>query len=450
MKKITIFLFIIYFSLQTTLAQDLHWSLIQLNPMYANPANTGFVEQNKLNRFVMLYRDQWRTIPVSYSTPYISYDRNLFQKNNNQIGIGAQMFYDRSSEGNLSMFKPSISFAYGRMIGTKHRLQLGLQGAYALKQLRFDKLTFENQYNGVDFDPNLPSREQLDGEKDGYFDLGTGINYHLELLPRRYLDAGVGIFNITNPSYNFLTEKDIPVHARIHAYTKAKWQIKDSRWAVAPAAFFQLQNKAQELLIQGLGEVRVGNKTSKPTYVSFGAGYRTLDAMIAYAGVNWSNLQISASYDINLSDIDMATNNKGGYELALNYIWGDRKVPEKPIEIVETKEETKVEEEEIYSLPNPPPLLPTPLTVQEVRQIDTDLKSVLPVYLYFDIDQPDPKSTSDTTNKIYNELYSGYKFRQDVFEQKGGEGTNDFFDNKLDKGQFTLDNALFSHSLIIY
>ncbi|HNJ11926.1 MAG TPA: hypothetical protein PK783_10725, partial [Chitinophagales bacterium] len=151
-----------------------------------------------------------------------------------------------------------------------------------------------------------------------------------------------------------------------------------------------------------------------------------------------------------LSDIDMATNNKGGYELALNYIWGDRKVPEKPIEIVETKEETKVEEEEIYSLPNPPPLLPTPLTVQEVRQIDTDLKSVLPVYLYFDIDQPDPKSTSDTTNKIYNELYSGYKFRQDVFEQKGGEGTNDFFDNKLDKGQFTLDNALFSHSLIIY
>ena len=50
--------------------QDFHWSLIHLNPVYLNPANTGFAK--KKNRVTGIYRDQWRAAPVPYSTTNIA------------------------------------------------------------------------------------------------------------------------------------------------------------------------------------------------------------------------------------------------------------------------------------------------------------------------------------------------------------------------------------------
>nr|HMT30619.1 type IX secretion system membrane protein PorP/SprF [Bacteroidia bacterium] len=44
------------------------------------------------------------------------------------------------------------------------------------------------------------------------------------------------------------------------------------------------------------------------------------DAFIASAGVEYNNLSVGASYDFNTSDLNTASNGKGGYELSLIYI----------------------------------------------------------------------------------------------------------------------------------
>jgi type IX secretion system PorP/SprF family membrane protein len=309
-------------------AQDAHWSMLQSNPIYSNPANAGFIEKNNLNRLSIIYRDQWRTIPVSYSSPYISYDRNVLKKNNHQLGIGAQLLYDRTSEGILSTISPSILAAYGIQLNDKNRLQFGLSCGLNFKKIQFQKLYFENQFNGTDFDTNLDSKENLNNENDMYLNLGSGLNYHLELADRKWLDVGLAFYNLTQPQYNILNT-NIDVNTRIHAYVRSKWLIKDSRWAIAPSVLFQKQGKALETIVQTSAEVKLGNNETKPTYLSFGYGYRVVDAVIIYLGINWNNFNIAYSYDANISSsIKPATRKRGAYEIALSYNWGNKKVKE--------------------------------------------------------------------------------------------------------------------------
>jgi hypothetical protein len=47
---------------------------------------------------------------------------------------------------------------------------------------------------------------------------------------------------------------------------------------------------------------------------------RRKDAAIVSAGVDYNNLNVGVSYDFNTSDLDRASNGKGGYEISLIYI----------------------------------------------------------------------------------------------------------------------------------
>ena len=77
MKRYLILGLLVLSAFKITLAQDPHFSQIQYNPLYLNPAFAGVTEYGKANRLTGLYRDQWRTLPVPYSTTTASYDRLL-------------------------------------------------------------------------------------------------------------------------------------------------------------------------------------------------------------------------------------------------------------------------------------------------------------------------------------------------------------------------------------
>ena len=77
MKRYLILGLLVLSAFKITLAQDPHFSQIQYNPLYLNPAYAGVTEYGKANRLTGLYRDQWRTLPVPYSTTTASYDRLL-------------------------------------------------------------------------------------------------------------------------------------------------------------------------------------------------------------------------------------------------------------------------------------------------------------------------------------------------------------------------------------
>ena len=161
MKRVFILSLFVATVFKTITAQDPHFSQIQYNPLYLNPAFAGVTEYGKANRLAGLYRDQWRTLPVPYSTTTATYDRTLkkFPKGW-LLGGGLSFLYDRAGDGHLSIFNPNLTMNFGKYFNKeKQLLTVGITAGITVKTLDYLGLQFDNQYNGSSFDPNLPSSE---------------------------------------------------------------------------------------------------------------------------------------------------------------------------------------------------------------------------------------------------------------------------------------------------
>lgn len=405
------FLALLWLSTSLLDAQDFHWSQIHLNPSYLNPAFTGFAK--KKNRVTGLYRDQWRSVPVPYSSTNIAYDRNLFQNEDKgwRLGAGAQLLYDKAGDGALSTFRPGISLAVGKYINdNKQLVQLGINTSYSRKQIDFSQLKFDSQYDGSNYHPDLPHNELVSNDKAGYFDIGLGLNFYTQLKKVGGLDVGFSVFNLNQPNYTFLSGAKQSVAPRISTYTKARLGLGMSDWSFHPGVYYQNQNKAQETLVQAIFGVQLG-ELEKQIELQFGPGYRVGDAVVAFVGVNWKDLKVGFAFDGNTSDLRAATRGSGAYELAVNYEW-ERKKKEEPEsfeppveEEVEEKIEEEIEEEILV------PVVPFEHQLTHEERLDSIVNQIKLrpfVQLFFANDHPHPKTRVVSSSLSYEETYIKY------------------------------------------
>ena len=468
MKKYLILGLLVVSAAKFALAQDPHFSQIQYNPLYLNPALAGVTEYGKANRLAGLYRDQWRTLPVPYSTTTASYDRVLkkFPKGW-LLGGGVSFLYDKAGDGNLSIFNPNLTMNFGKYFNSdKQLLTLGITAGITVKSLDALGLQFDNQYNGSSFDPNLPNGETFSNNNVSYPNFTLGLNFRTKIKEKSTLDIGGSTSNLHQPNQNFLFFTSSKLPARHSAYAKAKVAIKDN-WNVQPGVFFQNQKKANQVLVNAIAEVRFSEK--KDFGVGFGAGYRAIgnDAAIAYLSFLYKTLRIGAAYDFNVSGIRKATKSQGAFELALNYEFGEvktKKCPKCPVYVpanVETKVRIRYEDStnnlvdtvlnqiipadtvphqyiDSIELVLKPISLKTDNPTIVIKNTTERIMSMLPIELYFDNDMP--KESSDAN---YADLYTSYKTRQPAFASKSVDGNDEVgsFFSQIDKNYSRVDDV---------
>ena len=83
---------------------------------------------------------------------------------------------------------------------------------------------------------------------------------------------------------------------------------------------YQRQDTYTELLFGGYLNLYVNNKRGKKTNLHVGAGYRTSKALYPKIAVQYNNIFVAFSYDIDLSEFNFHTNNRGGPEIHFKYI----------------------------------------------------------------------------------------------------------------------------------
>lgn len=403
-------------------AQDPHFSQIQYNPIYLNPANAGLTEYGKANRIAGLYRDQWRVLPVPYSSTFGSYDRLMKKWDKGwTLGGGVSFLYDRAGEGHLSIFNPNLTMSAGKYFNEEKQLiTLGITAGITIKTLDYLGLQFDNQYNGISFDPNLPPGETFANNQVSFPNFTLGLGFRTKIKEKTTLDVGASTSNLHQPDQNFLYYTTTKLPSRHTAYAKAKVGIKDN-WNIQPGVFFQNQRKFNQVLINAVAEVRFAEK--KDFGLGFGAGYRAMDndAAIAYLSFLYKTLRVGAAYDFNTSNFRSATKGQGAFELALNYEFGEVKAGKRKkcdtIRIIEVqtirdtiivRDTIKVETEKII------------IDSTSIR-IEQEFNKYLPVAVYFDNDMPDPRTTAATTTANYKELYDAYLARKDKFSSKSSE-----------------------------
>ncbi|MEZ5008806.1 MAG: PorP/SprF family type IX secretion system membrane protein [Chitinophagales bacterium] len=461
MRKLLTILFLLGFL--STKAQDAHVTQKFNNIPFVNPALTG--NGDKLNRVTFLYRDQWRSVIVPYSSTYIGYDRQLLESNNNLVSGGVHMFYDKAGDGSLSTYNPSASVSYTRFFnGKKYSVSGGLRLGYLQTAFDFNAFQFGSQYGVDSYDPNLGSGEAL--EKASFVNLGIGVNTKITLYGKSSINVGFAVDNPHQPYYSFSSFTGDPRPIKYSTQFTGELFVAN-QFSLTPNFYFQAQEKATEYHSSLLLNYYT-KSTKTPVKLTAGAGYRGKDAALTYVGAKIKDLQVGFSVDINTSDFTEATNKKGGFEVSLIYEFERRRnkiveidtvqneeplIVEADTVIEEITEDTVAEITEVEVIETPETVTeveePEPVDVPVVTEVVTPkeidlIKSILPLPLFFDNDQPKSSSqgTQSYTTSNYLSTFDQYLSRKNEYSSKIGTKKTDEIFNKLTQSRNQLDQVV--------
>ncbi|MBN8696065.1 MAG: PorP/SprF family type IX secretion system membrane protein [Bacteroidetes bacterium] len=309
---------------QVLCSQDIHFSQFYSNPIIFNPATSGQLEFDY--RANVNYKSQWSAIGNAYKTIAFNTDFVPFRKKNNSgfLGTALSVYSDKAGKSKLGTTLASLSVAYHLKLNDNNFLAAGLQFGYVQKSIDIDGLKWDNQFDGTDYNSNLPTGENFYGQRKKYFDFGAGINWGLVASNKNKLNIGIAITHVGKPnqSFNSLQSDYLKPNIVFGGDSEIKFE---NNVTLSPVWNFQFQGKLFELnsgllLKYGLGMDSKYTGINKSSYVTFGCIYRYRDAAIVVLNYDYLGVySIGFSYDFNVSRLSYATNGRGGVELSLVY-----------------------------------------------------------------------------------------------------------------------------------
>ena len=308
MRKILVFLFL--FFLNYSFGQDIHFSQNFIDRMYLNPALISDFDEND-HRISVQRKSQWNSVGVPFSTFTTSYEHKNIIKG---LDLGVQFLNDKSGDSELTLNQINIALSKNFNILKVNRFSVGTILGIAQKNLDFSELIFEEE-------------EDVLNTSFIYPDIGIGINYKTNPYQILSYSVGVSSFHINKPNHSFNEDDNIKLNLKNNYHFGVKY-IYQSDIIMYSDAIFTQQESSKELLIGSRVELELDEVKLIPLVY-----YRLGDAIIFGMGLEKNNIQANMSYDINTSDLSIASNNKGGFEFSLIYKWKKKK--KKKVETIE-------------------------------------------------------------------------------------------------------------------
>ena len=307
------------------LAQDIHFSQFSSSPSTLNPASTGIFTGNF--RFVYNFKDQWKSVAFPYRTHAFSYDMAFLRDliTDGSLAGGLSVVSDKAGDLNFGSTQVQLSIAANKSIDKLNNFSLGLQGGFAQWALKGDAETqqWDNEYNpgtsgGYLNNPTTGS----DLESFNYGDFSAGLLWNYKGPVRAH--AGIALFHLNKPKQSFLGANE-KMNAKLAFHGGAVIKVKEDVIAVLPQVLFlkqgpQIEGNLGALVKYRLREGSIYTGEIDETAVYLGGWYRFSDAFILNARFDYMNFALGLSYDVNISNINVATASKGGFEVSLMYI----------------------------------------------------------------------------------------------------------------------------------
>ncbi|MBA3827546.1 MAG: PorP/SprF family type IX secretion system membrane protein [Taibaiella sp.] len=325
MKKILLGVSAAMMMTSSLMAQDVHFTQYFTSPLTLNPALTGLTQCDV--RVAANYRSQWASVSSNpYITGTVSFDMAALKNKlpeGDALGVGIIGLYDRSGLGGLSNTTVGLSLAYHKAFGKdkQHTLSFGVQGYLVQKNLDFNKLKFEDQFDA--FTGGTPySTQEVFGNADlTYPDYNVGLMYSGHVAEHATAYAGISYYHLTQPVETFLSGNH-QIHSRQTAYLGGSFDLNQDVVLYA-SGLYQTQASATEIML-GAAVGFVLNPGHDPefqknTILYLGGWYRYQDAISPYVGFQYAKMQFGLSYDVNVSSFTPATGGAGAYEFSFIY-----------------------------------------------------------------------------------------------------------------------------------
>lgn len=332
--------------LGTLQAQDIHYSLFNMSPLTMNPGLTGSFYGTV--RVGGIYRGQWYNVSdaTGFETPSFYADAPIVRgfRKNDWVGVGIAVFNDKAGSVKLRTNASLISAAYHLGLGKdgNNVLTLGLQAGSVSRRFSQTRLELADQWDatngGFQSGTSMDNIAMEGRNKGNYVDIGAGLLFRSKGKDGSLLELGASFNHANQGDESFLgssggtgtgggnnKKEENKRPYRITTHAKYEWMLNE-KWSAAPTALFQTTKGATEVALQAWGGYLL--KPEVPIKLNFGLGYRFGDAAQVLAGLDYKDLRVALSYDINTSPLNTATNYQGAFEIAAWYIIKIFKDPE--------------------------------------------------------------------------------------------------------------------------
>ena len=189
-------------------AQDPQYSQYFSVPIYTNPALAG--SYGGTYRIYSIYRSQWQP---ALQDPFVTFSaggdfRFAFDKRNTRnpdyASLGLLFTSDKVDVSDYNTNQISLTGAYHKSLDRHaiHYLGVGVQLGISQRNINYENLTFQDQFNNLD-GFTLPSSEILPPNNFGYFDLSLGLNYAVTIKKTNRLFTGLALHHANSPNISF-------------------------------------------------------------------------------------------------------------------------------------------------------------------------------------------------------------------------------------------------------
>jgi len=340
MKKFALFFLfaLIFCGLQ---AQDQHFSQFYASPLTLNPALTGALEGKY--RFSMIYRDQWRkTLDNPYQTYSAAADfrykiKQYKKRYKDALGVGVLFYNDKVNQINFSTNQLMISSAYHKALNPQSDqfLSLGLQIGMVQRNINYDQLSFDDQFNGTDLFDN-PTNEEFPENNFAFSDFQVGLHYSYSPIGKAGFYAGASMHHILEPETSFFylnlpdNLKDERLRSALYRKYSAHLAIKlpiGHYTQLSPRAL--VYSQGPHLTINAGMNLRLLLSDITGTAIHLGGWARPthnaddsweMDAIVAMLGIEHQNFLLGLSYDHNRRQLIASGRNQSTYDISVAYL----------------------------------------------------------------------------------------------------------------------------------
>lgn len=303
----------------------MHYSMFYNAPELLNPALTGIFYGDV--RVMGQFRRQWENVPVDYLTFSGNYDMKIYPKksnNNNFFGFGVNFNYDNAGFSKLSHTQLQLGGSYSMELATNTFLTGGIQVGLSNRSFKEGELNFGNQYDDVlqRFDPSLPTGEDFDNTSIFFADFSAGVNLRMQNENRRTkLDLGGALYHINQPRQEFFDNSDNKLPSRVSLYAIGAIRIAGPLDLLLRGTA-QFQSSYREYVPGASLQIYLDQRRGRELALQVGCNFRlndVTDAIIPTIELHWGTLGVGFSWDVNVSDFQIATEDKGGPEVWVSY-----------------------------------------------------------------------------------------------------------------------------------
>ncbi|WP_255155482.1 PorP/SprF family type IX secretion system membrane protein [Ferruginibacter sp. HRS2-29] len=301
--------------------QDINFSQFYEMPLLRNPALAGLYSGDF--RATAAFRSQWNSVTTPYQTQGLGVELKFStsQQSDNYLALGLQMTNDIAGDSKLGKTQLLPVLTYHHALSDDNDTYVSAGFMAGPVQQRFDatKLSFDDQFVNGSYSNTNPTRQVFTRSNVTYLDASVGFLVSTSFANDVKCYAGGSWFHFNNPKVAFEPNRDVLLNNKFMINAGLSAPLSEYHRLILYADYFKQGGNNQ--MQGGFLYKRDLLQMDEDETISLSAGsfLRWNDAVIPVLKLDYYELGVGLTYDVNISKLRAASQSRGGFEITVSY-----------------------------------------------------------------------------------------------------------------------------------